>query len=128
MRVLSISDENKAEVARVLEFASKKENHYKPFAVKDAALSVPGDDLRYVAQLDSFRCVFTITEDSDGKTWKHLSISIPSEKYPHPLAAFTIATLFGFKGWDGHTEDEVPVGWVANANEHEHCVTLGQAV
>lgn len=123
MRILLIDDAAKAEVQRVLDFAEMPENWYRP----GRTAVIPGDDPRFVAHLtDGFRAVFTITKASDGLVLRHLSISIDGTKFPNIAAAFEIATMFGFNGWDGRTIDRLPDGWMAQVNEAEHCVVLGQ--
>lgn len=119
MRALVIDDNARAQVERVLLHALDPAHWYKPR--KDAR--VPGDDARFVCQLNTYRCVFTITEDSAGRTWRHLSISVPSSNYPSPLAAFTIAELFGFTGWDGKTTRPP---WALRVDVDDHCIALGQ--
>lgn len=105
----------------MLDFATDPKRWYRPG--KDSR--VPGDDFRFVANLNSYRCVFTITETPDGSAMRHLSISVPSEDYPNPFAAYTIAELFGFAGWDGKTQD-LPESWIARVNKEEHCIVLAQ--
>jgi hypothetical protein len=117
-RLLIIDDVARAEVRRVL--AHAEANHYYP---GDAT---PGDDPRFVAKLGTYRAVFSFTH-ADGVIYRHLSISVPSEKYPNPIAAFTIAELFGFTG---HIEnsDDVPEGWLLNVNKAEHCIVIAQII
>lgn len=120
MRPLLIDEHAKLQVQRVRDFAIDPKHWYRPN--KDAR--VPGDDYRFVANLNSYRCVFTITEQN-GVAWRHLSISVPSENFPHPIAAYTIAELFGFTGWDGKSEVP-PESWSGALNKDEHCIVLGQ--
>lgn len=122
MRVLEINDEAKAKVMRVRNFAEQKVNWYYGHG------PVPGDNPRYVCHLNDFRCVFTLTVGDSGLHYRHLSISVPSENYPHPAAAWTIAELFGFTGWDGRSFDKVPADWAAIVNPEEHCVVLAQEI
>lgn len=124
MRALMIDDANRAEVERVRQWAERPENYYKPFAGNDAAVSVSGDDKRFTCHLNDYRCVYTITEGDC--LYRQLSISVPSADYAHPAAAFTIAEMFGFTGWDGKTISRIPHGWLFNVNIREHCVTLVQ--
>jgi hypothetical protein len=121
MRPLIIDRSARKQVERVLNFALEPKHWYRPRG--DA--QVPGNDYRFVANLNSFRCVFTITEDN-GMTARHLSISVPSEDYPNPFAAYTIAELFGFTGWDGKSV-KLPESWMARVNKEEHCIVLAQA-
>jgi hypothetical protein len=125
MRALIIDDHARAEIKRVIKYA--KAHHYRK------GDPVPGENENFVTKLGTYRCVFTFTVGEDDKTgpalFRHLSISIPVEgQYPHPAAAFTIATLFGFTGWDGKTTDEIPHNWAGGADEEEGCVVLIQPI
>ena len=86
---------------------------------------VPGDDERFVAHLNTYRVVFTFTLEK-GKVWRHLSVSVPGGLYPHPSAVLVIAELFGFTGWDGHTLDNMPDGWVFHLDDQDHCIVVAQ--
>jgi len=121
MRPLVIDHHARRQVHRVMNFALDPKHWYRP-GIKDAG--VPRSDYRFVANLNSYRCVFTITE-ADGIVARHLSISVPSEDYPNPFAAYTIAELFGFTGWDGKSET-LPESWMGHVSKEEHCIVLGQ--
>lgn len=123
MRALVIDNVTKAEVKRVVDFATKPENLYD---VTKPILKIPGDDYRYIAQLNTFRCVFTITKGSGG-FFRHLSVSVPSKD--NPIAVFMIAELFGFTGWDQRS-DVPPNDWIAMPaiKPEEHCVVLLQRI
>ena len=120
MRALVVDAWARKQVQRVLAWALDPKHWYRPG--KDSR--VPGDDYHFVATLSSYRCVFTISESPQG-TFRHLSISVPSENYPNPIAAFTIAEMFGFSGWDGKSAD-LPPSWMAHVSTEEHCIVLGQ--
>jgi hypothetical protein len=122
MRVLTINDFTKQTVQRVVDYAERFEHWYRP----GLARRPPGDDPKHVAQLDSYRCVFSITLDR-GTAYRHLSISVPSRDLPNPYTAFTIAQLFGFTGWDGKSIQSVlPAGWAVSPHKDEHCVVIAQ--
>lgn len=121
MRALVIDGYAKAQVKRVLDHALDPKHYYMPH--RDAR--VPGDDSRFVCHLNTYRAVFTITVDRGGNLWRHLSISVPSKDYPNPFAAYTIAEMFGFTGWDGKSANP-PDGWVIRVDEGDHCIALGQ--
>lgn len=123
MRILEIGPEQQKQVDDVVAFASKPENRYRP----GRSQYIPGDKQGHVCKLNDYRCVFTVTE-MDGALWRHLSISVPSERYPHAAAAFMIARMFGFTGWDGETCTRLPDGWLGSVNEREHCIVLVQPV
>jgi hypothetical protein len=90
--------------------------------------SVPGADAHYVVELNTFRCVFSFTQiGPPGTLYRHLSVSIPGEKYPGPLAFYTIAELFGFTGWDGESEEPAK-DWLLDLNRDEHCLVLAQKI
>lgn len=93
MRPLLIGPAEKKAVEELVAFASREENWYRP----GVSQWVPGDRLEYVLSLGTYRCVFTYTEGR-GKLYRHLSISVPGTLYPNPVAATTIAVLFGFTG------------------------------
>lgn len=122
LRPLIINDDTKTKVAKVLEHASN--HHYRP----GPGVPPPGDDPRFIVKLGSYRAVFSFTYSDDDYLWRHLSISIPGPKYPHPAAVFTIAELFGFTGWDGRTTDKFPGKWIGQINEREHTVVIAQPV
>jgi hypothetical protein len=120
MRPLIIDDHALAEVARVVTHAEA--HHYR------AGQPAPGDNPNFVADLSTYRCVFTFTE-SDQLLWRHLSISVfPSDKYPNPAAAFMIADLFGFTDWDQQTIDKAPDSWLVQVDEDDHCITLAEPI
>lgn len=127
MRLLAIDEGVEARVKEVRRFAGEKENWYRPFAGVDEKLRVPGDDERYVVHIeDGYRAVFSITEDPEGRMWRQLSVSVPGGKYPHPVAVWTIAELFGFEGWDGRSEMP-PKGWMFRKDDGagERCIVVG---
>lgn len=123
MRALVVDDAARAAVTRVMVHAEA--NHYHPWASPKP--NAPGDDERFVAQLGSYRCVFSYTH-SDGAVWRHLSVSVPGKNFPHPFAMFTIATLFGFTGWDERTIEPSPAEWEIEVKVSEHCVMIGQII
>lgn len=119
IRALVIDEAARAQARRVIEHA--KAHPYRP------GDPVPGDNPDFVAQLGSYRAVFTYTK-SDGTTFRHLSVSVPGRGYPHPAAIFTIAELFGLTGWDGRTLHRAPADWMVSVNRDEHCVVVGQRI
>jgi len=114
-------DQARAKARQIREFAEQPENWYL-IDGKDRESKTPGDDPRYVVHLNTYRCVFWITKELAG-FHRHLSISVPSSGLPHPYAAFMIAELFGFEGWDGKTLEPGP-DWLIQANHAEHCVVF----
>src|SRR6266513_3877541 len=112
MRALIISDETRGKVEYLRAFASNPANYYIVGQHVFSWQRPPGDDPRHVAHLPvGYRCVFSVTKTlPDGKLWRHLSISVPGTKYPSVFAAWTIAELFGFNGWDGYRSEERRVG------------------
>jgi hypothetical protein len=123
LRPLIIDDEARAKVAKVIEHASK--HHYRP----GAGMPPPGDDPRFTVKLNTYRVVFSFTVNpGDGLLWRHLSISVPGPRFPNPAAAFMIAELFGFTGWDQRTIDRFPQEWIGQVNEQEHAVVVAQPV
>ena len=125
MRLLTIDDAARNKVKAVVEFASQPINYFLTGAGGRAG-NVPGDDPRHVAELDAYRCVFTMTKSDQG-LFRHLSISVPGRNYPSPFAVCEIARLFGFTGWDGASGIEAMVGkWLLDLHKDEHCVVVAQ--
>jgi len=124
MRPLILSGENKLKAAKIVEYAEKPEHYYKP-----PADWVPGDQPEYTCKLDTFRCVFTITE-GEGKRYRHLTISVPGPNLPNVTAAYTIATWFGFTGATMEGDVAVRPGqdWYMGPSpmEDENCVLIAQ--
>jgi len=120
-RALLIDDKAKAEVARVVAYAM--DHPYHPSRTK----SVPGDDPGHVVYLQTYKCVFTFTHSS-GKVFRHLTISVPAkDKFPHPIAAFMIAEMFGFTGYDDKHKPGAPgPDWMVDVKNNEGCVMLAQ--
>lgn len=119
MRMLVVDDEARLAAHKLVEFASRPENHYRPHMQTADALA-PGDDTRYVLHLGEFRCVYTMTVTDEG-TYRHLSISVPEDgRYPNPAITVEIARLFGFKG--------VLEDWMVALNPAEKCVVLLQPI
>ena len=123
MRALLIDDKAKAEVARVVSYAM--DHPYRP----GAGSPVPGDDPGHVVYLQTYRCVFTFTIIA-GRKLRHLTISIPpKEKFPHPIAAFMIADLFGFTGYDDKNKPGAPgPDWHCDVKKNENCVMITQEI
>ena len=122
MRTLIIDDEAKRKVKEVRNFAEKVEHYYDLDNDPFAAGTPPGDDPRHVCELNTYHCVFSMTV-SHGILYRHFSMSIPSEKYPNPFAVWTVAELFGFRGWDGKSE-KPPENWICSVNERGHCIVV----
>lgn len=119
MRPLIIDDAARAKIARVVAYAMDHPYRPGPGAI------TPGDNPNFVANLSTYRAVFTFTHHG-GQVFRHLSVSVPSKGYPNPAAAFFIAHEFGFTGWDEKQIDKLPDGWMMDVNDGEHCVVLAQ--
>ena len=123
MRILMIDDEAKGKVAQVLAYA-RRNVHYPG---TDAP--VPGDNPGFVCQLNTYRCVFTYTKSpEDGKLYRHLSVSVPSDGYPSPEAMCSIAGLFEFSGANKGILARIEDGkWTMHVEEREpHCIILAE--
>ena|SRR5260221_13785038 len=118
IRPLVIDDNARAEARRVLDYATSH-----PYQVGNPT---PGDNPCYTAHFNTYRAVFTYTHVG-RKVYRHLTVSVPSEKYPSPIAAYSIAVLFGFIGWNG-TSYGMPDGWQGVVNEKDHCIVLAQEI
>lgn len=133
-RALIIDDRARRRVGKVVRHAMKRENWYNPRA-PGWLNRIPGHDTRHKVYLDDFRCVFSYTIDSaNNRVVRHLSISVPSDKYPHPAAVKTIAKLFRFTGDINLAEEDsffsFPSDWeIAVKNDgpiDDHCIVVGQ--
>jgi len=92
LRVLVIGPKEREAAHKLVEFAARPENHYRPGP--DAF--IPGDNPKFVLRLTDLRCVFTFTEAKG--LWRHLSVSVPDQNaMPHPAMVEEIGRLFGFK-------------------------------
>jgi len=126
MRALIIGPDEQAAIAKLVAYA--KEHIYEP----GKSRVVPGDDPAYVVKIpDGFRCVFTYTKHNGG-LYRHLTASVPTEKYPSPEATVMLAREFGFtesvtEGFD-LIERLKRDGWMVSMNENEHCIVLAQPV
>jgi hypothetical protein len=128
MRMLVIDAEAKLKAMNILEYASKPEHFFivGPGGVLPFPQTRPGENPNLTVYLNTYRCVFSFTkETATGKVYRHLSVSVPSGKYPNPFAVYEIATLFGFTGWDGVSE-KPPEGWGGKVDEEDHCIQLIQ--
>jgi hypothetical protein len=118
MSVLVIDDAAIRKVREVLEYA---EAH--PYRPGD---KTPGDAVGHVAFLNRYRVVFTFTH-VEGIVFRHITISMPERgKFPHPIAAFTIAVVFGFTGWSTEMGEQAPKDWRIGINELDNCITIVQ--
>jgi hypothetical protein len=125
MRILMIDDEAKGKVAEVMAYARK--NVYYP----DDEASVPGDNPSFVCHLNTYRCVFTYTKSlEDGKLYRHLSVSVPSDGYPSPEAMCSIAGLFEFTGASKGILARIEDGkWMMHVQKEEpHCIVLAEVL
>ena len=122
MGVLIISDDLKSEIGRIRSHAEPKQNWYIPGG------PIPGNNSKHMGRSGTFRFVFSITYTKD-KTYRHLSISTAGTKWPNPLAAFTIAHLFGFTGADVDKHgfvNEPAEGWMINKEDAARAVVVIQ--
>lgn len=117
IRPLFIDDAARAKVAAVLSHAEK--HPYRPGG------PIPGDDPRFVVNLNSYRVVFSFTQ-LDHCTFRHLSVSVPGKKYPNPVAVFVIADLFGFTGYDEKFPASKSPSWMIDVNKD--CVILAEPI
>jgi hypothetical protein len=92
--IFALDAKGRQRIERLLRFASKPENHYRP----GPGVPPPGDDSRYCVKLGTYRSVFTHTR-AKGKIFRHLSISVQRDnRYPLVEVAEVIGRLFGFEG------------------------------
>lgn len=121
MYALVIDDESKAAAQKLADFAAEKENWYRP-----GDDWFPGQKPEYTLVLsDHYRVCFSWTADPSNEfVYRHLTMSVPGDKMPHPVAVFTIARMLGFTG----TEDEVvtnpPENWIVGVHPYEEGVII----
>lgn len=126
MRALIIDGHTKAIAARVVQYAQT--HPYNPFAGgPDRSVAIPGDNPQHVAEISTYRCVFTYSYSPNAAAWcRHLSVSVPGAHYTNPFAMWTIASdLFGFTGWDGANLNP-PDDWTFTIDKDAHCIVLAQ--
>lgn len=124
LRPLVIDEALRKKVARVIAYA--RGHHY---IVGETA--VPGDIPGHVLKTKyGYRIVFSFTRVPDG-LYRDLSVSVqePAKpgQLPNPIAAFEIATLFGFTGWDGLSA-EPPADWLISQDLHWDAIRLVQQI
>jgi len=109
MRTLTLDDDARARAKLVIEHA--RLNPYR------AGRRPPGNDERHVVKLDTFRAVFSFTDD-EGILYRYLSVSVTGGKLPHPIAVFMIAAmLFEFTGYQMHDGERCPDDWFVGSEE-----------
>jgi hypothetical protein len=126
MRGLLLNDEVTKRIKDQVAWAERQENWYRPQKDKEP----PGDNPAYVLMIEmGFRVVYTHTVIEDHH-YRHLSISVEGTKYPHPIAAWTIATLFGFTGGVEEHEMTTEPGkdWLMQVRQEERCVVIAQEI
>jgi hypothetical protein len=122
MRPLFIDKETKGRITEVVKFAQG--NLYRP----GLSETMPGDDARHIVYIfRGYRAVFSFTEGPDG-LYRHLTVSVDGSGYPNPIAAFTLASEFGFTGWKMEHGGTMPGDWMGGRDEEEHCITLLQII
>lgn len=126
-RPLILGPAERASIQEVVTFAARPENHWRPLA---GQATPPGGKEKHRREFGlpgrAYRCVYSITEASNGQLFRHLSIAIPEmqaklamsglEKKsvaPNPIACWTLATAYGFTGWDG-VSPHPPLGWAVD--------------
>lgn len=130
LRPLILGPSELAAIAKVVEFAARPENHYRPFTGDNVP---PGDKESYILSLGLpgrlYRCVYSITAASNGQLFRHLSISIPGMESrsvaPNPIACWTLARAYGFTGWDGVSQ-RPPSSWAVDLPGF--CVAIAEAL
>ena len=129
MRALVISPEQVERVNDLVGYVSRRENWYRP----GESDFVPGDRPEYSIDLNTYRCVFSITElPIDGIMFRNLSVSVPvAGKLPNEIAVWNIAVLFGFTGAKKADGTDIVVGagcdWTIGVDEKANCVVIAQS-
>lgn len=134
MRILVVTTDTKADIAKLLAYAKKKERWYNVRDRSEGWLErLPGHDpnLRYEIR-DGYGCVFSYSYDTERDLYfRHLSISVPGGLYPAPEAVLEIAKLFGFDGEEPIGDRVFPSEWslVVNRGEgpiDDRCIVVMQ--
>ena len=130
MRILELSPAAQRKAQKVVTYAKKKANWYDP-SVPGWMNRIPGHDRKHQCKLNSFRCVFSYTVDGKNKkVVRHLTVSVPSGKFPHVVAVKEIAKMFGFTGASETIDADYPKDWVVNIKKDDqmddNCIVLGQ--
>jgi hypothetical protein len=88
---------------------------------------VPGDLPEHVLNTDfGYRAVFSYTRTPKG-FYRDFSFSVEeSGKYPNEFVTYTLATLFGFTGWDGETIVPPPPSWMLAIDLHYDAIRIVQ--
>ena len=122
IRPFIIDDETRAQVAKIVAYAQS--HWYRP----GRNAPPPGDDPRHTVTFAfGYRCVFSFTF-TNGRLFRHLSVSVPSEHYPNEITFFAIAELFGFTGWSVNVGGDPPKDWILNVSQEEHCIVAAQEI
>lgn len=125
MSVLALTDEARAEIARVVAYAEQHVISWTEIQARaTGAISgrIGDDPDRYCLLPVGFRCVFNL-EMQRAIQYRHLSVSINRKgKLPHPAVVSELAKLFGFpRGIDGDNialwREEIPGGVAINLIE-----------
>jgi len=109
IRPLMITPEVEKAVQKIVDFSAEKANWYRP-GQEDVP---PGDKPGHGIMINTYRCVFSVTEMPDSTIWRHLSVSVTGgdpNAYPNPAAFNMIAQLFGFPDLDSphlHTRPQI---------------------
>lgn len=121
MPALMIDESIEAQAKQVMAYAI---DHVWHADYETAAAKPPGDNPNHCLLLSGhYRVVFSYTEFK-GKMLRDISVSVP-QKYPHPIAMYTIAELFGFTGWDQRSA-EPPADWIIHVDESARVVRVVQ--
>jgi hypothetical protein len=127
VRALVINDELREACERLRSYAHDPKHWYR----LGKSTVVPGDVQEHVLVLpEGFRLVFSITDapEHSPRPFRHMSLSVDGQNYPHPMVVWTLADLLGFTGAET-TKDGTIVGsgpWAVAIDETEHCVVVQQ--
>lgn len=122
MNFLPVTEELKEQVRRVVEYATASCNHYDVASGQKP----PQENPNHVIQIHLYRCLFSISIDPENKAWRHLQISVAQKgQFVAPVVALTIASMFGFTGWDGRSP-KPPRDWAGTVDKEANAVLLFQ--
>lgn len=97
MQVLVVNEKTKGQIAAIRNHADAKDNYN---VVRDVIMGVkppPGDDPRHVVEIPfGFRAVYSVDLDTNGNTWRHMTVSQADAPYPNGDAFLALCDEFGF--------------------------------
>jgi len=124
MRALILDEEARSKIKAIKDYSESKDHWYNIMKSSEA----PGLMKEHSCVLTGgLRCVFSVSMSpkSPKVPFRHLSVSVPGNRIPHPIVVWFIADLFGFTGWT-MGEENPPKDWSCHVDHDEGCVVVIQ--